>query len=92
MSVRYDFRWNEWNVEHIARHGVSREEAEYVVDHAARPFPRHHGDGKFLVRGQSEEGRWLQVVYVFDPRDVIYVIHARPLKETEKRATRRSRR
>lgn len=27
----YDFRWNDWNFDKIARHGVSVEEVEYVV-------------------------------------------------------------
>ncbi len=87
-----EFRWNQWNVDHIAKHGVSPEEAEYVVDHARRPFPRYHGTGKYLVRGQSEAGRWLQVIYVFDPPAIVFVIHARPLKGSEKRSVRRSRR
>jgi hypothetical protein len=86
------FRWNEWNIDHVATHGVTPEEAEYVVEHARRPFPRYEGDGKYLVRGQSDAGRWLQVVYVFDPPGVVYVIHARPLKESERRSVRRSRR
>jgi hypothetical protein len=30
----------------------------------------------------------LQVVYIFDPPGVIYVIHARPLTESEKRRLR----
>ena len=86
------FRWNDWNVDHVATHGVTPEEAEYVVENARSPFPRYEGDGKYLVRGQTAAGRWIQVVYVFDPPFVVYVIHARPLKESEKRATRRNRR
>jgi hypothetical protein len=90
--VRYEFRWNEWNVEHIDTHGVAPPEAEYVINRARRPFPRDMGDGKYLVRGQSESGQWLQAIYVFDPPGVVYVIHARPLTDAEKRTTRRSRR
>ena len=86
------FRWNEWNVGHIARHGVTQEEAEYVVENARRPFPRYQGDGKYLVRGQTADGRWIQVIYVFDPPTVVYVIHSRPLNESEKKSVRRSRR
>jgi uncharacterized DUF497 family protein len=86
------FRWNQWNVDHIAKHGVSPEEAEDIVENPRRPFPRYHGNGKYLTRGQTGAGRWLQVIYVFDPAHVIYVIHARPLKESEKRSVRRSRR
>jgi hypothetical protein len=84
-----EFRWNWWNVEHIGVHGVSPDEAEWIVAHARRPYPRYEGGGKFKVRGQSEHGRYLQVIYIFDPGDVVYVVHSRPLNDREKRAERR---
>jgi hypothetical protein len=40
------FRWNDWNRDHIAMHGVAPEEAEYVVDHASAPYPEQIGDDK----------------------------------------------
>ncbi|HKA06525.1 MAG TPA: hypothetical protein VKD71_04655 [Gemmataceae bacterium] len=87
-----DFRWNDWNVEHIGSHGVSPEEAETVVRDAANPFPRKIEDDKWLVWGRGSGGRFLQVIFVLDPDDTIYVIHARPLTEQEKRRLRRRRR
>lgn len=88
----YEFRWNEWNLDHIDGHGVSTGEAESVVRNARPPYPRRAGDGKFQVRGQAPQGRYLQVVYIFDPADIVYVIHARPLTQAEKRRSRRKRR
>jgi uncharacterized DUF497 family protein len=90
--VTYEFRWNEWNLEHIAEHGVSPEEAEYVVEYPDARYPEQAGDDKYRVRGQSAGGRYLQVVYIFDPLDVVYVIHARDLTNREKRKLRRRRR
>jgi len=87
--VKYEFRWNDWNIEQIDRHGIGREEAEYVVSHAKAPYPRYEGDGKFVVRGQSFSGTYMQVVYIFSPADVVYVIHARELTDSEKRRFRR---
>lgn len=88
-----DFRWNAWNIGHVAAHGVSPEEAEEVVLNARPPYPSYEGNGKFLVRGQTDAGRFLQVVYVVDPDGrTLYVIHARPLTESEKRQLRRRRR
>lgn len=87
----YEFRWNEWNLEKCAKHGVSREEAEYLVNHARAPHPRRTGDQKILVKGQSEVGRYLQVIYLLERDDVVFVIHARSLHENEKRRLRRSR-
>jgi hypothetical protein len=34
-SRDHEFRWNEWNVEHLAKHGVEPWEAEHVVNFAA---------------------------------------------------------
>jgi hypothetical protein len=81
------FRWNDWNLEHIARHGVGADEAEWVVRHPARSFPRKHRGG-YLVWGRTREGRWLQVTFLRDraaPYHRLYVYHARPLAWTEKR-------
>jgi uncharacterized protein len=86
-----DFRWNEWNIEHIARHGVDPIEAEAIVRGAARPYPLHDKDeDKWLVRGRGRGGRPLQVVFVLDDDGTVFVIHARPLdKRKEKRRFRR---
>ena len=83
------FRWNKWNEEHIAEHGVSPEEAEWVVEQARRPYLEAREDGKRFVIGRGSGGRWLQVAYIYDPEDVVYVIHARPLRDHEKRQARR---
>jgi len=85
----YDFRWNQWNEDHIAGHGVGPGETQYVVEHPARGFPRYDGDGKYRAWGQTTAGRYLQVVYIFAPPGVVYVIHARGLTESEKRRLRR---
>ena len=84
-----DFRWNEWNIGHVEGHGVSAEEAEWVVSNARQPFPLFRGDGKWLVWGRGRGARLLQVVFVIDEEDGVFVIHARPLSEREKRRFRK---
>ena len=84
-----EFRWNEWNVEHIANHGVGPEEAEDVVRGARSPFPLVQDDERYLVWGPEASGRLLQVVFLIDPDDTIFIIHARPLTDREKRRYRR---
>jgi len=86
-----DFRWNEWNVEHIARYGVMPDEAEYVVRTTKNPFPRKIEEDKWLVWGRGRGDRFLQVIYVLDEDRTVYVIHARPLEDREKRRFRRRR-
>ena len=72
-----DFRWNQWNVEHIAEHGVSPEEAEHVIRFAGRPYPRRHKKDSWIVRGRGNGNRRLQVIFIIED-DVHYVIHAMP--------------
>jgi uncharacterized DUF497 family protein len=84
-----DFRWNEWNIEHIGLHGVTPDEAELVVRNAKRPYPRYRDDGKWLAWGRGRGGRLLQVVFVIDEHDSIFIIHARPLTEKEKKRYRK---
>ena len=84
-----DFRWNRWNLEHATRHGVQPEEAQQVVKQARQPFPLYRADDKWLVWGRGRGGPLLQVVFVLDDDGTVYVIHARPLTDREKRHYRR---
>jgi uncharacterized DUF497 family protein len=83
------FRWIDWNREHIAEHGVEPEEAEMVVRNARPPFPEEIEDDKFIVKGRGIGGRFLQVVYLLDDDGTMFIIHARPLTEREKKQLRR---
>jgi uncharacterized DUF497 family protein len=84
-----EFRWNDWNEGHISEHGVDPWEAEEVVREARPPYPLASAEGKFLVWGSTAEGRFLQVVFVVDEEDSVFVIHARPLTDKEKKLYRR---
>jgi uncharacterized DUF497 family protein len=84
----YEFRWINWNVEHVGRHNVSMEEAEYVVRNNQASGVENR---KFFVTGKTREGRWIQVVYIFDPINVVFVIHSRDLSDREKKQARKRR-
>ncbi len=84
-----EFRWNDWNESHIAAHGVEPEEAEEIVRKARAPYPLSSGDEKLLVWGPTADGRILQVVFVLDEEDSVFIIHARPLTDKEKTRYRR---
>ena len=89
MRIR-DVHWNQWNIEHIARHGVDPAEAEEVV------FSRiHHairvGSARYLITGQTAGGRYLAVVVErAEPGDFV-VITARDATLRERRIYDRSR-
>jgi uncharacterized protein len=61
-EIRFD--WDEANVEHIARHGVTREEAEQVIDNGPLELKPQviEGEERFPNVGLTDAGRWLVVV------------------------------
>lgn len=84
----HDFRWIDWNLEKIARHGLSTDEVEFVVNNPIPPYPRKEGE-KSIVAGPTRSGLWIQVIYVFDPDGRIFVIHSRSLDTEESRKAQR---
>jgi uncharacterized DUF497 family protein len=84
-----EFRWIEWNIDHIANHGVTPDEAERVIKNARPPFPERLEDDKWLVIGRGGRGRFIQVIFVLDEHGTVFVIHSRPLTDKEKRRYRR---
>ena len=78
--ARREFRWNDWNVNHIAKHCVWPEQAEHVVRFARRPYPRRAAKRKYLVIGRDAAGQMLRDIYLMDEQDMIYVIHAMPTR------------
>jgi uncharacterized DUF497 family protein len=59
------FSWDDWNIDHVAKHGVTRADAEHVIRNAEPPFPRVLADDKLVVWGQAEDGSYLQVIFVY---------------------------
>jgi hypothetical protein len=74
-----EFRWIQWNIDHVSNHGVTPAEAEQVVRRPLRGWPRKVGDKKRMVQGRGQGDRVVQVVYLIDPDKTIFVIHAMPL-------------
>jgi hypothetical protein len=76
--VKYRFRWNEWNLEHVQKHGCTPIEVESAVRHGGRGYPRKIGEAKYEVVGRGQAGRLVRVIFIFSPPGVVYVIHAMP--------------
>ena len=72
---------------HIYGHSVAEEEVEDV----ARPMEDRAGrDGSRIALGQTEEGRYLRVIYLPDPTPgSVFVITAYELGEKAQKALRR---
>lgn len=58
------FVWNRWNVQHIANHGITPQEAEFVVEHATGKYPQKIGNNKYLAWGWSDDRRPIQVIFI----------------------------
>jgi hypothetical protein len=87
-----DFRWVEWNIEHLARHGVESRGSGGGPSRGLEPIsPAHRGRQGFGV-GAGRGGRLLQVVFVLDEDQTVFVIRARELTNREKSVLRRKRR
>ena len=80
-----EFKWNDWNSEHATKHGVSVEEAEYVVRNAHRPYPFRIGNDKWQVVGRGVGDRFVQVIYVIEDDRRLFIIHAMPLTTRRRR-------
>jgi hypothetical protein len=76
---------------HIYNHEVSEHEVEDIL---ARPLQDIQGrEDSRIALGQTEEGRYIKVIYVPDPMpESVFVITAYELGPKAKRALRRSRR
>lgn len=90
MELRF---WTdaETGLPHIFDHGVTEEEVEQVLRRAGEELP---GSDRSRIRlGQTEAGRYLQVVYVPDPGgESAFVVTAYDLTAKAKRAFRRRQR
>jgi hypothetical protein len=90
MELRF---WTdpETGLPHIFDHGVSEYEVQQVL---SRPGEEHAGTDHSRIRlGQTEAGRYLQVVYVPDPGgESAFVVTAYDITPKAKRAYRRRQR
>src|SRR5438132_14052382 len=82
------FEWDDENVGHIARHHVEIDEAETVFDN--KPLILRTQGDKYVAIGQTDEGRYLAIVFVRKPGRT-RVVTARNLTEPEKKRLKRRR-
>jgi len=76
---------------HIYEHDVSEREIESILERPSQDI-RGREDSRIAI-GQTEEGRYLKVIYVPDPiPQSVFVITAYELGPKAKRAIRRKRR
>lgn len=76
--------WDAWNITHIARHDVTRDEVEQVCQSDYQSFDAKKG--RFILIGTTELGRVLAVVIDPEPEEgKYYPVTARSADRKERR-------
>ncbi len=80
-----DFDWDSSNIEHIARHKVTPEEAEQVIQNEPFDAPAaiRNGETRNVHLGETDAGRVL-VVILTERTGMLRVVTARPAKRKER--------
>ena len=64
-----EFDWDAVNLKHIARHGISRDDAEQAVliEPLEADVQQHDGEERLLCFGRTRSGRLLTILYTERP-------------------------
>ncbi|WP_152049217.1 DUF4258 domain-containing protein [Tautonia marina] len=90
MEIRFHYD-PDTGLPHMYGHGVTEEEAEFVLRHPGEDRPGR--DGSRHALGQTAAGRYLRVIYVPDEDgDGIFVVTAYDIRGKALQAYRRRRR
>jgi len=81
------FEWDEDNVTHAIRHGVSKDEIEEIILDADLICKGR--SGAYLAYGQTMDGRYLLAVFEYKGRNIAWPYSARPLTQNEKNKLKR---
>ena len=76
------FEWDDANIEHMLKHNVVSDEVEEAC--VNKPYIRKSADGRYLVYGVADDGRYLFIVGMNKGRGVFRTITARDMTEREK--------
>jgi len=77
-----DLVWDEWNTEHIAKHGVTKVEVEEIFARAVRAKKSYKG--RLMVFGKTKEKRLLAVVLEKEVKGY-YILSSRNASRKERR-------
>lgn len=87
MEIK-EFEWNENNIEHIARHGVSPDEVEDVA-FDDEPWIRKGRKRTRYMLGYTVAGRYLFTVYTLKDKGVAKVITSMDMDDKTRRLYRK---
>jgi uncharacterized protein len=74
--------WDDWNREHIARHNVTPEEVEQVINNEYVFFPSYKG--RVVILGLTDAGRALHITLAARGTGIYYVVTGRVADRKER--------
>lgn len=80
------FEWDEYNLFHAIRHGISKEEIEEVVANA--DLIRRGRSGVYIAYGQTFDGRYVLAIFEYKGQGLVRPFSARPMTRNEKKSFR----
>lgn len=81
--TKYRLFWDEWNLEHIKKHNVSKYEVETAVK--AKRVAIGTYKGRLLILGKTKRGRLIIVTLSFEKQEDAYVVSARDVSKKERK-------
>lgn len=81
------FDWDEVNIEHIARHRVTPDEAEEVFE--SNHYILRSRSGRYLILGKTAAGRYLVCIAEVGIQGSARVITAMDMREAQRKLYRR---
>jgi hypothetical protein len=63
--MAFVYAWDDWNSEHVKKHGSNAKDAKHIIEHAEPPFPRELGNDKYVVWGRTASGGYLEIIFAF---------------------------
>jgi len=75
--------WDDWNEEHVLKHGVTTGEVEEVC--YSKHYAIKSGKNKMAIWGQTEDGRYLLVVLGVREYGDYYPVTSRDMEDRERK-------
>ena len=83
MCEKPPLEWDNWNIEHIKKHAVTKEEVEEVYRTSTKLVQSYKK--RKLILGKTKVGRLLTVVISYEKQINPYVVSARDMSQKERR-------
>lgn len=77
------FSWDDWNMEHIKKHDVSKAEVEQAFH--SKIYIADSYFARKIILGKTKKGRLLTIVVSFEKQKEPYVVSARDMSKKERR-------